>query len=104
DSPNQYLGKSGNPGVDQAYWTEAVLGLTDRLSVTPGMRLAYLVLDETRHLVLEPRLAARWQAGEDTAFTAATGLYRKLPDMLSGVLINGFGQPSLDAERALHMV
>ncbi|HEY0707402.1 MAG TPA: TonB-dependent receptor [Polyangia bacterium] len=90
--------------IDQAYWTEVVLGRRDGLTVTPGLRLASLVFGKSQRLVLEPRLAARFQASDATAFTSAAGIYRKLPDMMSGVMVDGFGQPNLDAERALHLV
>ncbi|HEY0713211.1 MAG TPA: TonB-dependent receptor [Polyangia bacterium] len=90
--------------LDQAYWTEVVLGNRESLTVTPGVRLANLVFGRTHRFVIEPRLAARFQASEATAFTAAGGIYRKLPDMMSGVMVDGFGQPNLAAERALHLV
>jgi hypothetical protein len=95
--------RHGNTGVDQAYWAELGLHL-DALTVTPGVRVSHLVFDETRRLVVEPRLGARWEAGEGTTLTASAGLYRKLPDPLSGVTVEGFGQPALLAERALHLV
>jgi hypothetical protein len=91
-------------GLDQAYWAEALWKPTERVTVTPGLRVANLVFDQSQRLVFEPRLGARWQASDDTAFTAATGIYRKLPDMFSGVMVADFGQPNLDAERALHVV
>lgn len=90
--------------VDQAYWTEFVLQATDRLTVTPGLRAANLVVATAQRFVLEPRLAARWQATDRTILSAAGGVYRKLPDLFSGLLIEGFGQPNLDAERAFHTV
>lgn len=90
--------------VEQAYWTEFVLRATDRLTVTPGLRAANLVVATAQRFVLEPRLATRWQATERTALSAAGGVYRKLPDLFSGLLLEGFGQPKLDAERAFHMV
>jgi hypothetical protein len=90
--------------IDQAYWSELVLGNRDHLTVTPGLRVSHLVFGTTKRLVFEPRLAARFQASSDTAFTAAAGIYRKLPDMMSGVMVEGFGQPNLAAERALHLV
>jgi hypothetical protein len=94
----------GATGVDQAYWTELVLKATDRLTVTPGLRVSNLVFDQSQRLVFEPRLATRWQAGDETAFTAAAGIYRKLPDLFSGVMVQDFGQPNLAAERAVHTV
>jgi hypothetical protein len=94
----------GATGVDQAYWSELIIKPTPRLTVTPGLRVANLVFDQSQRLVFEPRLGARWQAGDDTAFTAATGVYRKLPDMMTGVMVTDFGQPNLAAERALHVV
>ena len=90
--------------LDQAYWVEAVWRPAQTLTVTPGLRAANLAVATARRFVLEPRLAARWQATEGTTLTAAGGIYRKLPDLFSGLLIEGFGQPRLDAERALHAV
>jgi outer membrane receptor protein involved in Fe transport len=93
-----------NTGLDQAYWGELALRPVESLTITPGVRLSNLVFDETQRFVVEPRLAVRWQAGERTALTAAGGVYRKLPEMFSGVLVDGFGQPRLAAERAVHLV
>jgi outer membrane receptor protein involved in Fe transport len=104
DARDMFPWHAGGTSIDQAYWAEAIIGLGDQVTVTPGMRVAHLVFDHTRRLVLEPRLAARWQASDDTAFTAAGGLYHKLPDLFSGVMVEGFGQPNLEAERALHLV
>jgi hypothetical protein len=108
-SPIQADSRIENPwhargtGLDQAYWAELVVTM-GAFTATPGARVANLVFDETHRLVVEPRLSARWQAGEDTALTAAGGIYRKLPDLFSGVLVHDFGQPRLAAERALHLV
>jgi hypothetical protein len=88
---------------EQAYWSEVSWRAVEGLTLTPGLRLSHLVFDETRRLVLEPRLGSRWQASDDTTFTAAAGLYHKLPEIMSGVLVDGFGQPGLKAERALHL-
>jgi hypothetical protein len=104
DASNQSDWHQSSTSVDQAYWAELVLNATDHLTVTPGLRVANLALARTRRFVLEPRVAARWQATTRTAFTAAGGVYRKLPDLFSGLLVDGFGQPKLDAERAVHMV
>jgi len=104
DSRTQNPWHGSDTAVDQGYWGELILRLTDTLTVTPGVRLAHLVFDETSRFVIEPRLSTRWQVSEETAFSAAGGIYRKLPDMFSGVLVAGFGQPNLRAERALHLV
>jgi hypothetical protein len=104
DNRSQNLWSNGDTALDQAYWGELVLRPTESLTVTPGLRASNLVFDQTRRFVLEPRLATRWQATPRTALTAAAGLYRKLPEMFSGVLVDGFGQPNLAAERAVHLV
>jgi hypothetical protein len=102
--------RNGNPwhqsatGFEQAYWSELVLSPLAGVTVTPGLRASNLTHGDTERFVLEPRLASRWQASERTAFTAAGGIYRKLPDLFSGVTVRGFGQPNLQAERALHLV
>jgi len=65
--------------------------------------VGHLDFDSTERWTLEPRLAARWRAAPATAFKAAAGVYEKLPDLFSGVMVQGFGQPALDAERARHL-
>ena len=104
DLRQQNLWDRSSTDLDQAYWTEVVLGAPDGLTVTPGLRVSNLVFGKSERFVLEPRLAARFQASERTAFTAASGIYRKLPDFMSGIMVEGFGQPNLAAERALHLV
>jgi outer membrane receptor protein involved in Fe transport len=104
DNRDQNLWKKGNTGLDQAYWAELVLNPTEQLTVTPGARVGNLVFDRSQRFVVEPRLATRWQASEHTALTAAGGIYRKLPEMFSGVMVEGFGQPGLAAERAVQLV
>src|SRR5262249_23112839 len=104
DERTQSPWRRGDTGMDQGYWAEAAVGLGGSLTVTPGLRASHLGFDETPRLVLEPRVAARSEPVEGTALTAATGIYRKLPDIFSGVLVDGFGQPNLRAERALQMV
>lgn len=91
-------------GFEQAYWSEVILGPFAGVTVTPGLRASNLSFGTGQRFVLEPRLASRWQAGERTAFTAAGGIYRKLPELFSGLMVDGFGQPNLQAERALHLV
>ena len=104
DARTQSLWKQQTSFAEQAYWTELVWRPTDHLTVTPGLRAADLVIATAQRFVLEPRLAARWQATPRTHFTAAGGIYRKLPDLFSGLLLEGIGQPKLDAERAVHSV
>jgi outer membrane receptor protein involved in Fe transport len=104
DNRVQNLWKARGTGLDQAYWGELAIRVGERLVLTPGARVANLVFDQTQRFVIEPRVAARWQAAEDTALTGAAGIYRKLPDLFSGVLVHDFGQPRLAAERALHLV
>jgi TonB-dependent Receptor Plug Domain len=95
---------SSGTGLEQAYWSELILTPLAGVTVTPGVRASDLTYGMTHRFVVEPRLASRWQAGERTAFTAAGGIYRKLPDLFSGVMVDGFGQPNLQAERAVHLV
>ena len=66
--------------------------------------MSHLDLQHTKRWVVEPRLATRWQAAPGLALKGAAGVYRKLTDPFSGVLIEGFGQPDLAAERAVHAV
>jgi hypothetical protein len=104
DLRDENVWNKGNTGLDQAYWAELGLRATEHLTLTPGMRVSNLVFDRSQRFVVEPRVATRWQASPRTGFTAAAGLYRKLPDMLSGVMVEGFGQPALAAERAVQLV
>ncbi len=104
DARTQSPWKQRSTFAEQAYWTELVWKATEDLTLTPGLRAANLAIATAERFVLEPRLAARWQPTAGTTLTAAGGVYRKLPDLFSGVLLEGFGQPNLDAERALQSV
>jgi len=88
--------------LSQAYFAEVTLSPLTGLSVTPGLRLSNLEFDRSRRFVLEPRLRARWRVHQSTALKGSAGVFRKLPDVMSGVMVSGFGQPGLAAERALH--
>ncbi len=94
---------SSSLDLDQAYWTELSLSPTRRLTVLPGLRYSHLDFDRTERWVLEPRLAARYDLSERTRLKATSGVYRKLPDLFSGVMVEGIGQPALAAERAFHL-
>lgn len=103
DVRDRNVWKRRGTDLDQGYWAEATAEVAG-LAVTPGLRLDHLVFDETKRLHLQPRLRARWQVAEGAAVTGAAGVYRKLPDTFSGVIVDGFGQPDLAAERAMHFV
>lgn len=60
-----------------AAWAQILLRLGD-VGVLPGLRVDTDSHGET--LLLEPRLAARWRAGDQTAVEASAGLYHQSPD------------------------
>ncbi len=102
DPTRQSPWKTSSVDLNQAYWGELVLQPRADLALTSGMRVSRLDFDRTARWTFEPRLAARWQVVPTTAVKASSGIYRKLPDPMSGVIVSGFGQPNLAAERAIH--
>ena len=95
--------KDGNTDLNQGYWAEMVVNPHPDLTITPGVRVDHLDFDNTERWTFQPRLATRWQINEPTAVKASAGVYQKLPDLFSGVMVDGFGQPNLSAERAVHL-
>ncbi len=64
----------------------------------PGMRVDYFGLSEAWSV--QPRLTGRWEFAEDTVLKGGLGLYTIEPQYLE--LNEGFGNPDLEPERAIH--
>jgi outer membrane receptor protein involved in Fe transport len=96
--------KSSSVDINQGYWAELIIAPRENVTITPGLRLSHLSFGQSERLVLEPRLAGRWEITDKTAVKGASGIYRKLPDPMSGLMLEGFGNPRLDAERSVHLV
>ncbi|MDX2020698.1 MAG: TonB-dependent receptor [Deltaproteobacteria bacterium] len=103
DPTRQDPWKDGNTDLHQGYWTELVVNPHPDVTLTPGLRVDHLDFDSTERFTFQPRLASRWQINEQTSVKASAGVYQKLPDLFSGVMVDGFGQPNLSAEKAVHI-
>lgn len=103
DATRQEPWNAGNTDLNQGYWAEIVTNPIEEVTLTPGVRVDRYDFGNTERWSVQPRLSARWQVREPTALKAAAGVYQKLPDIFSGVLAPGFGQPGLSAEKAVHL-
>jgi hypothetical protein len=81
-----------------AVWAQVELGVTNRLTVTPGVRLDWLQF--TNELSLDPRLTARYAINPRTSVMAAAGLFHEpaQPQFTDRVL----GNPYVRSESAIH--
>lgn len=95
--------KDGSTDLNQGYWAELIMNPHSNVTLTPGLRVDHLDFDSTERWTFQPRLASRWQVNEPTALKASAGVYQKLPDLFSGVMVDGFGQPNLSTEKAVHL-
>ncbi len=85
-----------------AYWAEVVLEPAPGLRLVPGIRVDRFDFHRLQRVAVQPRLAARFSPWEETTFKAAFGVYEKVPS--PELVVDGFGNPYLDAERAQHWV
>lgn len=60
-------------------YAQAVINVTNRFSITPGVRLDHYGL--TGETLASPRFAARFNASNSVALTFATGIYRQPPSV-----------------------
>lgn len=88
--------------VRHAYWTELVLQPTERLRIVPGLRVERFDWEHIQRIAPQPRLNTRYDVLAGTALKAAYGWYEKLSEPV--MIVEGFGNPYLDPERAHHLV
>jgi len=82
-------------------YSDAILDLTDRLQIIPGVRMElYRYFGNTR-LSVEPRLTSRYKLFEKTTLKGAVGLFAKAPE--PGEVNDTFGNPNLNLEHAVHL-
>ncbi len=81
-----------------AVFAEAELSPVRDLLILPGIRLDYF--QSTDQALIQPRLTARWNVAREVTLKAGAGLFTQEPtfDEFDEV----FGNPDLDAEKALH--
>ncbi|MCG5055774.1 MAG: TonB-dependent receptor [Myxococcales bacterium] len=103
DPQRQIPWKKSSFDSNLGFWTELVTSPATGITLTPGVRVDRFDFANRAQWAVDPRLATRWQVNEPTALKASGGVYRKLPDLFSGVMVPGFGQPGLLAERAIHL-
>ncbi|HEV8319965.1 MAG TPA: TonB-dependent receptor [Myxococcota bacterium] len=87
-------------GVDFALWTEARWRPVEGVQIVPGLRIDHFSLIDDA--TVDPRLLVRWQAARALVLKTAAGVYHEAPR--PNDLSRAFGDPSLGAERAVHLV
>ncbi|BDG01581.1 TonB-dependent receptor domain-containing protein [Anaeromyxobacter oryzae] len=84
-------------GYEAGAFVEATIKPVESVTIVPGVRA-----DVHRSLAtlrwVDPRIAARWQLGPDTALKGAAGLYHQAPLLV--YLTKQWGNPDLGPERA----
>jgi len=79
---------------------QAVLNVTNRFSITPGIRLDHYAL--TGETVASPRFAARFNATGKVSLTFATGVYHQPPGLYQFSLVPG--NQNLKSQTATHLI
>ena len=110
------LAKEGDPGGDElpadnlqrveldqwftsgGVFMDVDLRPVSGLQVTPGVRLD--VQRWSEELTLDPRLNARYAFNDVVAVKGGVGLYHQAPEIEE--IIEGWGNPELESQRALH--
>lgn len=86
----------------QGYWVESEWSPGAGLKLVPGFRFERVDFGQSQGYEFLPRLNARWQALEKTAFKAAFGLYEKLPE--PQYFLQTGGNPTLRTEKSTQFV
>ena len=84
--------------IQPAVYAEAELRPADRLLLVPGVRLDYF--SELDALSVDPRLSARYEAGDRTALKWGVGVFSQPPIYWES--LRDLGNPELDPLHALH--
>lgn len=84
--------------VRSAVYVEGTITPVEGWSLVPGIRLDYI--GDVQVLSPEPRLSTRAQVTDTTLLRAGVGLFAQPPQL--GRTIEGFGNPDLGPERAVH--
>lgn len=82
----------------EAFFIETKLNPQKNITITGGLRIDYY--DIIKEFKLHPRLMTKLDVNDKTALTAGVGLYSLEPSFPQ--LIGDWGNPDLDAERAVH--
>ncbi|MCC6747013.1 MAG: TonB-dependent receptor [Deltaproteobacteria bacterium] len=83
-----------------ALYLDAIVDLTDRLQIMPGLRFDTIYYFGNARLALDPRLTARYSLWRRTTLKAAVGLYSQAPS--PAVTNEVTGNPNLQLEHAAH--
>jgi TonB family protein len=81
-----------------AFFAEGELEPIAGLTILPGLRAD--VFERTGEAVAQPRLTARWKLSDLYTVKGGLGLFAQEPDF--GETDDNFGNPDLQAERAIH--
>lgn len=98
-SSGQYFNYSGSFAfVGPGAWWDAVIDLSPRLQLVPGMRVDfYRGVDSDQTLL--PRLSLRWQQTDELAWKLASGFYSQRPQPQEVLSFGGLGNPNLKSVR-----
>ena len=91
ESPMVYVG---------ALYTAVVYAPTDSTLITGGLRLDGYTFEGKGDWAVQPRLSFKQELRPGTVFKAGVGLYQQSPPEFE--LSEGFGNPDLEMERAIH--
>ena len=81
-------------------YVDAIIKLTDKLQLVPGVRGELFTYFGSERLALDPRLLLRYKLLPKTSLKAAAGFYSKAPD--PNEANDTFGRPDLQLEHAAH--
>jgi TonB family protein len=98
DSTEPVILKHWRTGIGA--YVDAIVDLTDKLQVVPGVRGELYTYFGSERLALDPRLLVRYKLLPKTTLKAAAGLYSKSPDPNESN--DTFGRPELHLEHAAH--
>ena len=97
----QYLAASlGGPLASMALYATATVGIGDRFTLYPGVRLSYAALI-LKKASADPRLRFGWRVGDkNTTIKGGVGLYTQVPDIFE--FNDVWGNPKIALEKAVH--
>ncbi len=85
-------------GALPALYSTVTLGVTDKLTLYPGVRLGFYTLVD-RASFFDPRLNAKWEVADRTTLKAGVGIYSQAPQPVE--ISAQFGNPRLGLQRGL---
>ncbi len=93
------VSRDGIPIVAPAAWFELVLRPTDRVTISPGVRVDYY--GNAKAASVDPRLSTRISVTPSTVLKGGVGLFSQPPEWYE--VLAEVGNPALSPYRALHL-